>query len=73
MNVILFDLDLPFQGQTSNVNISKTVKASAKLQDVTIFRFQHLPLNDIIVSVILFDLDLPFQGRIFQMLISRKR
>ena len=34
-----FDLDLVFQGQTSNVNISKTVRDSAKLQEMTFVDF----------------------------------
>ena len=34
-NVTLFDRDLLLQGQTLNVNIYKTVKASAKLHEVT--------------------------------------
>ena len=38
-NVILFHFDLLFQGQTSTVIISKTVKASAKLQKVTFIEF----------------------------------
>ena len=39
-NIILFDRDLLYQGQTPNVNISKTVKASAKkLQEVIFIDF----------------------------------
>ena len=72
LRMLLFNRDLFFRGQTSNVNISKIVKASAKLQG-DIYKFQHLPSNSIIANVVLFDLDLVFQGQIFQMSISRKR
>ena len=62
-NVILFDLNLLFQGQTSNVNISKTVKASAKLHlQISTFAIEQHH----IANAVLFDLDLALQGQIFQ-------
>ena len=63
-NVILFDLDLLFQGQASNVDISKTVRAGEKLLimtlvDVDIYH-RIRPLQ-----IVLHNLDLHFQGQIF--------
>ena len=42
------------------------VKASAKLQKMTFYRFQHLPSNSIIANVVLFDLDLVFTVKYFK-------
>ena len=60
---MLYSLTLTWcsRSNISNVNISKMVRASAKVQKHKICRFQYLPSNDIIVNVILFDLDLLFQ------------
>ena len=71
-SVVLCDLDLLFsRSSISNVIILKTVRASAKPQEMTC-RFQYLPSNGIIANVILFDLDLLFKVKL-QMAISRKR
>ena len=55
---ILFDLDLLLKVKIQ-LNISKTVKASAKLQEVT---FKDLSSKSI-ANVVLSDLDLVFNSR----------
>ena len=52
-----------------NVNISKTVRAAAKIHETTC-RFWYLPSNGLIAKIILHDLDILFQGNKLETLIS---
>ena len=53
-----------------NVNISETVRASAKKSEYDDFyRFWYLPTNDTIAYAVLRDIDLLFQGKKLEMLI----
>ena len=56
-----------------NVNISETMRTSAKMNWTDFYRFWYLPSNDNIARLIPNDLDLLFEGQQFEILISRKQ
>ena len=55
--VVVRDLDLLFQGQIFQLSLSLTIRASAKMRDMTFIEFD-------IAKVVVSDLDLLFQGQI---------
>ena len=62
-NVVRRDLDLHFQGhEFSNLNISKTVRASEKCSSTI---FIDVDISHPFVNVVLHDLDLHFQDQPF--------
>ena len=66
-NIILGDLDINLQGLTfETLDISKSVRGSAKNTDCDFYIRWYLQSNGIIAQVVLGDLDLQFQGQYFK-------
>ena len=62
--IVLCFLELLFESLKLNINISETVRTSAKMHRRHFFsRFGYLPATDTIANVTSNDLDLLFQGK----------